>query len=310
MNKVLVIGSINMDIIISVTKMPEAGENVYCNDLSYACGGKGSNQASALASLGVDTTFLGAVGNDSYGKIVLEDLKSNNVDIKHIKTLGDQTGIAYIMLEEDGSNRIIVAPGANETLTIEHIDEFLIPLLGDIDMVVLQLEISLDCVKRILELCKKYGVKSFVDAGPIRGCKAEDLKDAWCVSPNESELAALFGKEEITEEEEIIEAGKVLIDMGVECVLIKLGSKGSMYISKDEVRKEGIYKVKTVDTTGAGDCFSAGFVYGIANGKSIRQAHTIASKCGAIAVTKKGARGSLPTVEAIENFEKFMEDNS
>lgn len=303
MSKVLVIGSINMDVIISLKEVPKKGENMYCNEVSYACGGKGSNQAGATSKLGLETVYLGAVGRDTYGEILIENLKKSDIDISNVKVIGDQTGVAYVLLEEDGNNRIIVAPGANEKITVSDIDECVPDLLKEADMVMLQLEIPLDCVERIIDLAKEYGVRSFVDAGPIRGCKAERLKNAWCISPNETELGALFGRQ-VETEEEMIKASNELLAMGVECVLIKLGGEGCYYISKEEkIRKES-YKVEAVDTTAAGDSFGAGFVYGIIEGMPVSDALDYANKCGAIAVTKKGAGDSLPTKEAVENFEK------
>lgn len=303
MGKVLVIGSINMDVIISLKEVPKKGENVYCKDLSYACGGKGSNQAGATSKLGLDTIYMGAVGQDAYGKILVDNLKKSNIDISNVKIIGEQTGVAYVLLEEDGNNRIIVAPGANEKISVSDIDECVPFLLKEVDMVMLQLEIPLDCVERIIDLAKEHGVKSFVDAGPIRGCKAEMLKNAWCVSPNETELGALFDRK-VETEEEMLEAANELLDMGVECVLIKLGSKGCYYISKEEKIKKDSYKVTAIDTTAAGDSFGAGFAYGIIEGMTLSDSLDYANKCGAIAVTKKGAGESLPTKEAVENFEK------
>lgn len=304
MSKVLVIGSINMDVILSLKEVPKEGENVFCNEVSYACGGKGANQAIATSKLGMDTIYLGAVGQDAYGETLIENLKKNKIDISNVKVIGDQSGVAYILLEENGDNRIIVAPGANEKITVSDIDQYVPALLKEVDMVMLQLEIPLDCVERIIDLAKEYGVKSFVDAGPIRGCKAERLKNAWCVSPNETELGALFDRK-VETEEDMIEVSNELLNMGVECVLIKLGSKGCFYISKEEKIRKDSYKVAAIDSTAAGDSFGAGFVFGITEGMSILDALDYASKCGAIAVTKKGAGDSLPTKKAVENFEKI-----
>lgn len=304
LGKILVVGSINMDVIISLNTVPKAGESILCKEVSYACGGKGANQAGAIARLGFETVIFGAVGNDQYGEILLDNLKDNKIDMSRVEKIGDQTGVAYILLEESGENRIVVSLGANEKIKPKDIDLYVKPLLDEVDMVMLQLEIPLDCVEHIINLAKVQGVRTFVDAGPVRNCRIESLKNAWCVSPNETELGALFNRE-IKTETEMIKAAEQLINIGVECVLIKLGAKGCFYISREErIRKES-YKVKVIDTTAAGDSFSAGFVGAVTDNKTIEEALVYASKCGAIAVTKKGASDSLPTKEAVESFEKL-----
>lgn len=304
MGKVLVIGSINMDVVIDVDHMPESGENMYVDGVELICGGKGANQAGATAKLGLDTIYFGCVGDDSHGRQLVQTLENNGIDASHVKVKDVGSGQCYIIVERDGHNRILVSPGANESMTVEDIDEVILPLVGELDMILTQLEIPLDCVERIVQLGKQYGIKVFVDAGPIRGCKAEQLRGAWCISPNETELMALLGRK-VETEEELIEGAKELLGLDVECVLLKLGDKGSLYISRDDFVRQGSYKVPVVDTTAAGDSFSAGFAVCTLENKSIKEAIDYATKCGAIAVTKKGASPSLPTREAVEHFEEL-----
>lgn len=303
MGKILVVGSINMDVIISLDSVPKAGESLLCKEISYACGGKGANQAGAVARLGLDTIFFGAVGNDSYGIRLQNNLKENKIDSK-VRMIGDQSGIAYVLLEANGENRIIVSSGANEKITPKDIECYVKPLLKEVDMVMIQLEIPLDCVEQVINIAKEQGVRVFVDAGPVRSCDYKRFKHAWCVSPNETELGALLGRE-IKTEKDMILAAEEFLDIGVECVLIKLGEKGCFYLSKEKRIKKDSYKVNVVDTTAAGDSFSAGFVKSVLDNKTIEEALIYANKCGAIAVTKKGAGDSLPTKEAVENFEKL-----
>lgn len=303
MGKVLVIGSINMDIVIGVEHMPVGGENVYVNDVELICGGKGANQAGATAKLGLDTVYFGCVGQDENGKRLIDTLQQSGIDTSYMKVKDGGSGQCYIIVEGDGQNRILVSPGANEKMTVEDIDQVILPLIPELDMILTQLEIPLECVERIVQLGKEHGVKVFVDAGPIRGCKAEQLRGAWCISPNETELGALVERK-VQTEEEIVKAAEELLALDVECVLVKLGGSGCLYISKDERIRQKSYKVNVVDTTAAGDSFSAGFAVGVLENKSTKNAIDYATKCGAIAVTKKGASPSLPTKEAVMNFEK------
>ena len=302
MPKVCVIGSINMDLIIRVDHMPEGGENVYCRDVSAQCGGKGENQAIALASLGVETSFFGSLGQDDYGNDLLKNLSSHQIDCSAVLRKDCKSGVAYIFVESDGENRIIVDPGANERITSQDIREKAYPLIEKADLVLIQLEIPLDCITEIIQLCKRLNKKLIIDAGPIRGCKAERLAGAYCVSPNRSELGALLGKT-IETEEEVLQGAKELLDIGAGSVLIKLGSKGCLYADRNKILKAPAYSVSAVDTTGAGDSFTAGYACMILEGKTVEEAMDFANRCGAIAVMNKGACSGLPIKEEVYKYQ-------
>ena len=302
MSKACVIGSINMDLIIRVDRMPEGGENVYCKDVSANCGGKGANQAVTLSKLGVETSFFGCLGKDAYGDTLLKNLSSFQVGSEKVLRKDCNSGIAYILLEENGENRIIVDPGANERITPEDIREKARPLIEEADLVLIQLEIPLDCISEIIALCVEMDKKLIVDAGPIRGCRAERLAGAYCISPNRSELGALLGKR-IETDEEILQGARELIAVGAGSVLVKLGAQGCLYVDRDTVLKSPAFPVKVVDTTGAGDSFTAGYACMIMEGKTVQEAMEFANRCGALAVTCKGAFPSLSAREEVYKFQ-------
>lgn len=301
MKNVMVVGSINMDVVLTMERAPLGGESVYCRDRMLAGGGKGANQALTLHGLGVPVIFCGAVGRDSYGEMLLAEYESRGLDSNRVLRKDEATGTAYILLEDGGENRILVLPGANETFCCEDVREKLLPLLKDCSLLLLQLEIPLDTVSFLLREAAAMGVRAIVDAGPIRGCRLEQLKGAWCISPNRSELTALTGVEPNSQEE--LERGcRMLLDSGAECVLVKLGCRGSFYMDAREQFMTPAFSVTTVDTTAAGDSFTAGFAAGLWAGLSPREAVAQATECGALAVMKKGAYPSLPTKERLAAF--------
>lgn len=305
MKQICVIGSINMDVVISMERVPSEGENLYCDHVENFCGGKGENQAIALSRLGVSTVYYGCVGNDAFGDTLLSSLKSTGVDAGHVLRREVDTGVAYILLEQNGDNRIIVNPGANEAITPADIRRDVAPLIARSDAVLIQLEIALDAISEIVAICKEQNKRLIVDAGPIRGCTIDRLSGAFCVSPNESELAALLG-ETIETDEEILYGAKKLVALGVQNVLVKLGGKGSLYVNSDGSKHFPAYPVKAIDTTGAGDSFMAGFTAALAEGASIEDSIGYATKCGAIAVTRMGAVNSMPSRADVLAFEETL----
>lgn len=300
MREIMVVGSINMDVVMTMKQVPEAGESVYCLKRECNGGGKGANQALALHGLGIPVLFCGAVGQDAYGESILSIYHSAGLDTRYILKKDVHTGTAYILLEEHGENRIIVAPGANECIDLEDV-KCIMPLLTHCKYLLLQLEIPLSIIHYLVEEAAKLGVQTIVDAGPIRGCTLELLRGTWCVSPNKSELAALTGQE-IHSQADIEKACKTVLDAGVSCVLVKLGKNGSYYQDEKQRFFTPAYEVETVDTTAAGDSFTAGFAAGLWRGLPVRESVELATQCGAIAVTTEGAYPSLPTLEKLKSF--------
>lgn len=304
MGKVCVIGSINMDVVMEVSKAPASGEAIIARSVKKNPGGKGENAAIALAKLGADTTYYGCVGKDAFGDELLENLKKYPLDASRVSRSDASTGTAYIIVEESGENRMIVYAGANEAITPEDIQNVCRPMIEEAQLVLIQLEITREAIYEIIRLCKELGKRLVIDAGPAHGWSASDLSGAWLVSPNETELSTLAGRT-LSGREEILAGARELLAEGIEHVIVKLGDQGSLYMSGETVIEMPAYPVRAVDTVAAGDSYMAGLCKCLSEGMEMRAAMDYASKCGAVAVTRTGAVSSLPSAEDIARFDQI-----
>ncbi|UOQ94672.1 ribokinase [Halobacillus shinanisalinarum] len=298
---ILVVGSLNMDIVIEADRAPLAGETIMGQHSSFIPGGKGANQAVALAKLGAQTTLLGAVGNDPFGTSLLRSLKDNGVETGQIKKVDHApTGIASILLAE-GDNRIVVVPGANDDCLPEDIREHE-DLIEKADLVLLQLEIPLDTVITTAKIAKKFGKTVILNPAPARSLPEELLQNVDYITPNHSELGILSKMDQ--EGFDLNRAMEILQRSGVDNVITTLGSEGATYKSQESaVKTAPAYQVPVVDTTGAGDAFNAGLSYAIGMDKDISEAVSFASKVSALSVTKFGAQAGMPDRKAVEAFD-------
>lgn len=299
MKKVVVVGSINMDLVTRCKRAPKGGETLFGEEFSQVPGGKGANQAVAIGKLGTNVIMLGKIGKDSFGKDMLVSMEKNGVNIQHIEEGEKATGIAKIIVEESGQNRILVVAGANSEVDKEYVDRHL-AAIKESDIVVTQLEIPIETVEYTLKKAKEFGKITILNPAPARGLSDEIIKNSDFIIPNESELALITGMA-VETEEEIKKAGKKLLDMGVKNLIITLGSKGSLHLNRDKCEFHSTYKVKAIDTTAAGDSFIGGVVREL-NGDNISEAIEFGTKVSAIAVTKKGAQTSIPTIEEVIKF--------
>ena len=303
MKKILVIGSLNMDLVTMSSRHPKLGETIMGKEFFEIPGGKGGNQAVAIAKLGGDVTMFGCVGEDSYGKKIIMGLEENNIDTKYIKKGEKSTGIATIVVDDNADNTIIVVPGANFELTIEDIDKN-IELIKNNDIVLLQLEIPLDIVEYILKKSKEYNKITILNPAPAKNLSIDIIKNVDYLIPNETELE-LISQMPVSTEDGILEAGKKMMDLGVKNLIVTMGKNGSLFIEKDSSLKVGIHKVNAIDPTAAGDSFIGGVTRMLAEEKGIREAMEFGAKVGAITVTKEGAQSSLPTWNEVVNY-KFI----
>lgn len=300
MKKILVIGSLNMDSVIKTPRMPKPGETVMGTDISLIPGGKGANQAYAAGKLGGDVTMLGAVGADSFGDAMLDNLRSVNVDVKGIHRLeGVHTGQAYITVNEEGQNSIIVISGANGEVTEKMIDENM-DLIDESDIIIMQLEIPVETVKYVKEIAVKKEKMVILDPAPAVADLPDDFwKGIDYIKPNETELEVLTGRT-MTTETELIEGAKEILGKGVKTVIVTLGEKGCLYVSDKEEKIIPTKKVPVVDTTAAGDSFTAAFALSLSKEESIEEAIAFGQKVSGIVVTKKGAQTSIPGIHELE----------
>lgn len=297
MRRIVVVGSLNMDTVIETSHMPKCGETVVGKNIMQIPGGKGANQAYAAGKLGGNVAMIGAVGRDSSGAALLESLKSVGVDVSKIEKMKHTTtGQAFITVDDQGDNSIIIISGANGKVTTELIDKNKDIICGS-DIVILQLEIPLEVVQYAKELAVKEKKLVIVDPAPaVKGIPDTFWEEIDYIKPNETELEILTGLT-TKNEEETIKAAKSLLEKGVKNVLVTLGGTGCMHVSKEGSRFYKANKVKAVDTTAAGDCFTAAFALALSQGKNCRDAIEFGQKASAIAVMRKGAQTSIPTAE-------------
>ena len=246
MKKVVVVGSINMDLVTRCKRAPKGGETLFGEEFSQVSGGKGANQAVAIGKLGTNVIMLGKIGKDSFSRALRVSMEKNGVNIQHIEEGEKATGIAKIIVEESGQNRILVVAGANSEVDKEYIDRHL-AAIKESDIVVTQLEIPIETVEYTLKKAKEFGKITILNPAPARELSDEIIKNSDFIIPNESELALITGMA-VETEEEIKKAGKKLLDMGVKNLIITLGSKGSLHLNRDKCEFHSAYKVKAIDT--------------------------------------------------------------
>jgi ribokinase len=299
--EVVVIGSINMDMVVVLDHRPAKGETVLGKNFFTSPGGKGANQAYAAGKLGARTMMLGKLGEDAFAPQLIANLQQAGIDTSMITQLPNvSSGIALISIDAEGDNSIIVAPGANSAIAGSDIDRWE-PYIQTAKIILLQLEIPLDSVVYAAETAHKHGVPVLLDPAPAQPLPDELLSIVDFITPNESELSAITGVD-VTDAESAIKAASRLIDRGGKTVLAKLGSKGVAVVdSKGAFVIDG-YAVKAVDTTAAGDSFAGAFAAAFAEGKDVRAAAQFANAVAAIAVTRMGAQASMPSRQEVESF--------
>ncbi|WP_432664285.1 ribokinase [Wukongibacter baidiensis] len=298
---ITVIGSLNMDLVTRVKVMPRIGETLIGKNYMQIPGGKGANQADAIAKLGSKVKMIGLVGDDGFGNDLISSLTEDGVDVSHIKKLKDATtGIAVIMVNDEGENSIVVIPGANFELTPEHIDDSIEAIKGS-DIVVTQLETPVDTVRYALKRAKELGKYTILNPAPAAKLDDELISYIDLLTPNETELEVLSGVK-IETESDILAGARVLMNKGVKELIVTMGEKGALYVNDKENNVYPAHKVEPVDTTAAGDSFTGGIAVALSEGKSMEEAIKFATKVGAITVTREGAQSSLPTREEVERF--------
>ena len=300
MKKICVIGSLNMDLVVNVDTMPKKGQTLIGRAFKEVPGGKGANQAVAMARLGADIRMIGKVGKDSFGETLINQLKYDKVKTNYIHREDCASGVAMITVDKNAENSIVVAPGANFKVLEKDIDKC-IEAIDESDIVVLQLETPINTIKYALQKSKELGKYTILNPAPAVKLEDSIIENVDLLTPNETELEILSGVK-IENEDDIKKAANVLIEKGVKQLIVTLGSKGSLYIDKDNIKLKKSYKVEAIDTTAAGDSYTGALAVAFAQDKDIDEAMDYASKVGALAVTKEGAQSSLPTMEDVNNF--------
>lgn len=298
---ITVIGSLNMDLVTKTEKVPKVGETFLGIDFKQAAGGKGANQADAIAKLGGSVAMIGRVGDDQFGHTLIKSLEHDGVEVSQIRiTEGISTGIATIIVNGDGDNSIIVVPGANFKLAPQDVDEAE-AVIKESNMIIAQLEVPIDTIKYAFKKAKQYGKYTILNPAPARVLDEELLEMTDLLVPNETELEILSGRTLVTEED-MLTAAKELMQKGVKEMIITLGSNGCLHIDKTSSTHYPAHLVEAVDTTAAGDSFIGAIATAFSDDKSFKEAIGFASKVSALTVTREGAQDSLPTKKEVEEY--------
>lgn len=301
-HKILVIGSINYDLVVFAPRHPVPGETILGSRFHTFPGGKGANQAVAAARLGGDVQMIGNIGLDGFGEELLENLRINQVDTTLIHRVHDSTGTALITVDANGQNSIIVVPGANATLTRQNMD-VLKDTIQSAKVLVLQLEIPLDVVIHAVDIAYASGITILFNPAPATQIPIETLRKVTFLIPNESELAFLSGLE-INNFSDCRKAVSHLQSLGCNQIILTRGEHGAYYFYQDNQIFAPPFNVPVVDTTAAGDAFIGGLAAALADDLDLHVALLRASAAGALAVTKAGAQTSLPLKSEVEAFLK------
>lgn len=297
---IVIVGSLNMDLVVRAPRMPAPGETLFGSDFRTISGGKGANQAVAAARLGATVTMAGRVGEDAFGLALIQGLVEAGVATRFVqRDPSAATGIAVIVLDASGQNSIIVASGANMRLTADDVNAAE-PAIATASAVVLQLESPLAAVERALELARHHGVATILNPAPAQPLSDRLLKRVDFLVPNETETALLTG---ITVDDlpAARRAAERLRAMGTGSVILTLGSNGAL-LAGDETLHLPAHPVTVVDTTAAGDAFVGAFAVALAEGHPVVEAVRWANAAGALAVTRLGAQPSMPTRKELEEF--------
>ncbi len=291
--QICVVGSVNMDLVFRTPRMPAVGETLHGHEFRQIPGGKGANQAVAAARQGADVRFIGAVGDDGFGDFSQQSLSTDGISLTHLSRIpGVATGVAGILVEDNGSNSIVLAAGANASLTPAHIDAAAADIRSA-QILLCQLETPLNTVTQAIATARAAGVKVILNPAPAQDLSPELLAQVDYLILNETEAGQLSGIA-VTDNASAQAASEKLLSMGVGQVLLTMGGHGAQITQAGLSQFIPAIRVDVVDTTAAGDTFVGAFAVGIANGLSLLEASQEAQYTAALTVTKLGAQTSIP----------------
>lgn len=308
---IVVVGSINTDLVSSTKRIPAVGETVIGNDFHIHPGGKGANQAVAVARLGYPVQLIGRLGNDAFGLQLRSHLDSAGVNIAGVATSDGTSGVAVIVVSEKGENSIIVTPGANAKVTPQDIEANL-DSIRNAGIVLAQLEIPIETVDYLAKVCAREGVPLILDPAPAMDLPPSIFSRIAWLTPNESEAAFYVGETELAANGHLPdEIAKELLSKGNRGVVLKMGEHG-VFLASPGISGTLIpaFKLRAVDTTAAGDAFNGGFATGLMLGKSPVESARFASAVAGISVTRQGAQPSMPSKTEVEHLLQHSADGS
>ena len=293
---ILVVGSINLDLVANTPRIPHAGETLIGDDFQTHHGGKGANQAVAAARLGYPVRMIGRVGDDAFGAELKSGMASEGIDTAAVGISKGSSGVTVIVVAASGENSIVVVPGANAMLTPADLEANL-EMIRSAGIVLAQLEIPLETVVHLAEICAREAVPLMLDPAPARDLPGEMLSHVTWFTPNETEAAFYAKTSESTDSQATAQS---LLNQGITSVALKLGARGAWLASGNGLAQSiQPFVVHAVDTTAAGDCFNGAFAVALMQGKSPEDSARFASAASAISVTRAGAQPSMPTMDEV-----------
>lgn len=300
---IVVVGSINIDLVTHTTRIPVEGETIAGDNFQIHPGGKGANQAVAVARLGYPVRMIGCLGNDTFGETLRDQLEIAGVDIESVETVPGSSGVAMIVVSDDGENCIIITPGANAQLAPADLDKN-IETIRSAALVLTQLEIPLETVLHLATICTHEGVPLMLDPAPARELPEELLRKVSWLTPNETE-AAFFTNEQDQDRDsnDPVDTAEKIIASGARNVALKLGARGA-YVASSSGPATFIpsFSVTAVDTTAAGDAFNGAFAVALAMNLAPAESARFAAAAAAVSVTRSGAQPSMPTMAEVEQM--------
>ena len=299
MSNIIVVGSLNADLVVRAPRFPQPGETISGEDLKIIPGGKGANQSVAAARQGASVAMVGRVGNDSFGPELINNLKHNGVDTAHVQIDAEAaTGTATIIVDANGQNSIVLSPGGNGRVSPADLNTV---SFSDYKLLLLQLEIPLEPVLAAAKRAKEKGLRVLLNPAPARTLPDELIALPDFIVPNEGELSLLTNQpvQDLTSAEN---AARALLAQGAQTVIVTLGANGALIVNREVTKHIPAFQVDVVDTTAAGDAFIGGFASALLQNKPLGEAVRSGCACGALAATKFGAQPSMPTKEEVEGF--------
>ena len=291
--KICVVGSSNIDLIAKIPRLPKMGETLLGRYFHMSCGGKGANQAVMAGKLGAEISIVTKVGRDHLGEIIRKNYEQMRVDPQYILTCDEtSSGVAPILVDDEGRNLLVYIPGANMLLSPEDVERAVEPIAAA-DVLVCQLEIPLESSRRALQIGREKGVRTVFNPAPAQSLSRELLELCDVVIPNETETEIITGMP-VESEEQIAAAGNRMREMGCEVVIVTMGHRGVMLVSPEGTRHIPAEKAEAVDTTGAGDAFVGSFAYFLAQGRSLEESVRRANRIAAYTVARVGTQVSFP----------------
>lgn len=294
--RILVVGSLNMDLVVRVSRHPSLGETILGGEFHTFPGGKGANQAVAASRLGARVAMIGRTGADSFGETLLSALKNDGVDTRYIpRDPVAASGVALITVSAEGKNTIVVASGANARLSIQDV-EAAEKAFEEAQVMITQLESPLPTVRRAVQLARRHGVLTILNPAPAAPLEPDFLAEIDYLIPNENELQLLSGTDDL------LRGADKLQQLGVKNLVVTLGEKGTMVVRGETRQHIPAFQVKAVDTTAAGDAFIGAFAIALIQGLDIYEAVRWGNAAGAFAATRPGAQPSLPDRKQLEEI--------